>query len=223
MPPAARAAGGACADAARCALPSVPSLPLPRRVTFEYTLLAGVNDQLRHAGGWRAAQAAAGWAWAARRAGPSPCLRPPPSRGPLPSLSRPPAEELATLLRRHDLRSHVNLIPWNPVDESGALGVCVRRAATCAWVHGREQGLGARHCYAPLLTAPPSPPLLPPCLSAEFQRPTRRAVQQFASVLESAGVPVSLRHTRGLEAAAACGQLRNQHQQQPLPEFAVPL
>ncbi|PRW33242.1 ribosomal RNA large subunit methyltransferase N isoform A [Chlorella sorokiniana] len=103
-----------------------------RRVTFEYTLLSGVNDQLRH------------------------------------------AEELAALLRRHDLRSHVNLIPWNPVDES------------------------------------------------EFQRPSRRAVQQFAAVLESAGVPVSLRNTRGLEAAAACGQLRNRHQKQPLEEFAVP-
>jgi 23S rRNA (adenine2503-C2)-methyltransferase len=29
------------------------------------------------------------------------------------------AEELAGLLRRHQLRSHVNVIPWNPVDESG--------------------------------------------------------------------------------------------------------
>ena len=28
------------------------------------------------------------------------------------------AEELGTLLSRYDLRSHVNLIPWNPVDES---------------------------------------------------------------------------------------------------------
>lgn len=46
-------------------------------MTFEYTLLAGVNDSAAH------------------------------------------AEELAALLRRHDLRSHVNAIPWNPVDESG--------------------------------------------------------------------------------------------------------
>ncbi len=28
------------------------------------------------------------------------------------------AEELASLLKSHDLASHVNLIPWNPVDES---------------------------------------------------------------------------------------------------------
>lgn len=65
-----------------------------------------------------------------------------------------------------------------------------------------------------------SSPLYPP--PAEFQRPSRRAVQQFAAVLESAGVPVSLRNTRGLEAAAACGQLRNRHQKQPLEQFAVP-
>ncbi|EFN52752.1 hypothetical protein CHLNCDRAFT_36696 [Chlorella variabilis] len=103
-----------------------------RRVTFEYTLLAGVNDGVGQ------------------------------------------AEELAALLRRHDLRSHVNLIPWNPVDDS------------------------------------------------EFQRPTRRAVQAFAAALEQRGIPVSVRHTRGLEAAAACGQLRNQHQKTPLAEFAVP-
>ena len=47
-------------------------------------------------------------------------------------------------------------------------------------------------------------------------------MQQFASALESRGIPVSLRNTRGLEAAAACGQLRNQHQKTPLEEFAVP-
>lgn len=49
-----------------------------RRVTFEYTLLAGVNDSAAN------------------------------------------AQQLGALLRRHDLRSHVNVIPWNPVDESGA-------------------------------------------------------------------------------------------------------
>lgn len=47
-----------------------------RRVSFEYTLLSGVNDQHQH------------------------------------------AAQLASLLRSHDMCSHVNLIPWNPVDES---------------------------------------------------------------------------------------------------------
>lgn len=70
---------------------------------------------------------------------------------------------------------------------------------------------------------PPSCPSIPPNeRPAEFQRPTRRAVQAFAAALEQRGIPVSVRHTRGLEAAAACGQLRNQHQKTPLAEFAVP-
>ncbi len=58
--------------------------------------------------------------------------------------------------------------------------------------------------------------------AAEFQRPSRRSVQAFVAALEAAGVPVSLRQTRGLEAAAACGQLRNQHQRTPLPSFELP-
>ncbi|KAG2482550.1 hypothetical protein HYH03_018509 [Edaphochlamys debaryana] len=104
-----------------------------RRVTFEYTLLSGVNDEPAH------------------------------------------AEELLALLKRHNLLSHVNLIRWNPVDES------------------------------------------------EFQRPSRNRVFAFKKVLEEAGLAVSIRETRGLEAAAACGQLRNQFQKTPLPEFERPL
>ncbi len=48
-----------------------------------------------------------------------------------------------------------------------------------------------------------------------FHRPRRR-------ILEAAGLPVTVRVTRGLEAAAACGQLRNRHQKEPLPGFGVP-
>jgi len=103
-----------------------------RRVTFEYTLMAGVNDGDEH------------------------------------------ARELAALLQRHQLASHVNIIPWNPVDES------------------------------------------------EFKRPSNNRVYAFQRELEAAGVPCTRRITRGLEAAAACGQLRNQHQKQPLEEFQVP-
>jgi len=40
-----------------------------------------------------------------------------------------------------------------------------------------------------------------------------------AQALQRGGVPVSVRVTRGLEAAAACGQLRNAHQKEPLPSF----
>ncbi len=88
--------------------------------------------------------------------------------------ARSQAAELAALLKAHDLGSHVNLIPWNPVTES------------------------------------------------EFARPSRNRVFGFVRALEAAGVTTTVRVTRGLEAAAACGQLRNEHQKLPLPSFAQP-
>jgi len=104
-----------------------------RRVSIEYTLLAGVNDSADN------------------------------------------AKELAALLRRYSGSRkegcwHVNVIPWNPVDES------------------------------------------------EFKRPSKGGVDLFVRVLKAHGVPVSVRITRGLEAAAACGQLRNMYQKDALPE-----
>lgn len=99
-----------------------------RRVTFEYTLLGGVNDQPQH------------------------------------------ARELAALLRSHNMASHVNVIPWNPVDDS------------------------------------------------EFERPSERDTADFTRALEAEGVATTLRATRGLEAAAACGQLRNEFQKRAVPE-----
>lgn len=42
-------------------------------------------------------------------------------------------------------------------------------------------------------------------------------VQAFAAALESNRVTVSTRQTRGLDADAACGQLRNKFQKSPLP------
>lgn len=100
-----------------------------RRVTFEYTLLAGVNDDIQQ------------------------------------------ARDLAALLKKHgNMKSHVNVIPWNPVDES------------------------------------------------EFKRPSRNSVTTFVRVLEESGIRTSIRVTRGLEAAAACGQLRNQHQTEPIKD-----
>lgn len=173
-------------------------------MTFEYTLLAGVNDGVAH------------------------------------------AHELGALLRRHDLRSHVNVIPWNPVDESGAVPAgsssAVRPLLVTHLVRRRRRRMVSRsslelccsactQAVAQVLRHPaggatpipaplhPATPLLP---VAEFQRPTRRSVQAFVAALEAAGVPVSLRQTRGLEAAAACGQLRNQHQRTPLPSFEMP-
>lgn len=59
--------------------------------------------------------------------------------------------------------------------------------------------------------------------SPGFTRPSRNRVLAFVHAVEAAGLTITVRETRGLEAAAACGQLRNQFQKQPLPEFAQPL
>lgn len=87
-----------------------------RRITFEYILLAGVNDS--------------------------------------PELAR----ELASLLR--GFPHHVNLIPYNPIRE------------------------------------------------ADYQRPSRQRLQAFAAALQQHKIAASIRYSRGLEAEAACGQLR---------------
>ncbi len=87
-----------------------------RRVTFEYVLLAGVNDLPQH------------------------------------------ALELAQRLR--GFQSHVNLIPYNPIQE------------------------------------------------ADYKRPRHDQIASFVKVLEQQKIAVSVRYSRGLEADAACGQLR---------------
>ena len=91
-----------------------------RRITFEYILLAGVND--------------------------------------LPEQ----AIALAELIK--GFQSHVNLIPYNPISE------------------------------------------------ADYQRPTPERTQAFADILEERHVAVSVRYSRGLQADAACGQLRASRQ-----------
>ncbi len=87
-----------------------------RRISFEYVLLAGVNDSPKQ------------------------------------------ATELAQHLR--GFQCHVNLIPYNPIQE------------------------------------------------ADYERPTPRAVQAFVNALQQQQIAVSVRYSRGLEANAACGQLR---------------
>ena len=87
-----------------------------RRVTFEYILLAGINDLTEN------------------------------------------AKELTQRLK--GFQTHVNLIPYNPISE------------------------------------------------VDYQRPNNHRIREFAKVLEAAGIAVSVRYSRGLEADAACGQLR---------------
>jgi 23S rRNA (adenine2503-C2)-methyltransferase len=92
-----------------------------RRVSFEYILLGGLNDQPRH------------------------------------------AEALARLLR--GFQSHVNLIAYNPIAEE------------------------------------------------DFRRPTPEAVETFRRHLQERRIAVSVRASRGLDADAACGQLRRRQLQ----------
>ncbi|MGF1480093.1 MAG: 23S rRNA (adenine(2503)-C(2))-methyltransferase RlmN [Cyanophyceae cyanobacterium] len=87
-----------------------------RRVTFEYILLANVNDQPEN------------------------------------------ALELAEHLR--GFQSHVNLIPYNPIQE------------------------------------------------VDYRRPSKNRMETFVNLLRREQIAVSIRYSRGLEADAACGQLR---------------
>jgi 23S rRNA (adenine2503-C2)-methyltransferase len=99
-----------------------------RRVTFEYILLAGLNDLPEH------------------------------------------AIELAQHLR--GFQSHVNLIPYNPIHE------------------------------------------------ADYQRPSDRRIQAFVAALKSQQIAVSVRRSRGLDADAACGQLRATALREPSPKYS---
>lgn len=95
------------------------------RLSFEYTLLAGVNDQREH------------------------------------------AEELATLLHHWNF-NHINLIQYNPIAHSS------------------------------------------------FERPSKAEVLAFMETLAKRRVTARVRLARGLDANAACGQLRNEFQKFPL-------
>lgn len=96
-----------------------------RRISFEYILLAGVNDLPEH------------------------------------------ARELAQALR--GFQCHVNLIPYNPINEM------------------------------------------------DYQRPAEERIQAFQEILTASAIATSVRYSRGLDASAACGQLRATRQQQPQP------
>jgi 23S rRNA (adenine2503-C2)-methyltransferase len=96
-----------------------------RRVTFEYILLAELNDRPEH------------------------------------------AVELAHHLR--GFQSHVNLIPYNPIQE------------------------------------------------VDYKRPDRHRIEAFTDALKQHNIAVSVRYSRGLDADAACGQLRaNKLKESPL-------
>jgi 23S rRNA (adenine2503-C2)-methyltransferase len=45
----------------------------------------------------------------------------------------------------------------------------------------------------------------------DFHRPSAERIDNFAAILQAAGVPTTVRYSRGVEIAAACGQLRAKH------------
>lgn len=47
-----------------------------------------------------------------------------------------------------------------------------------------------------------------------FERPTTAGIDRFAETLRSQGIPTTVRYSRGLEIAAACGQLRARHERE---------
>ncbi|VEP13436.1 putative dual-specificity RNA methyltransferase RlmN [Hyella patelloides LEGE 07179] len=47
-----------------------------------------------------------------------------------------------------------------------------------------------------------------PISEADYQRPSQQRIEKFTNVLQKAKIAVSVRYSRGLEANAACGQLR---------------
>jgi len=48
-----------------------------------------------------------------------------------------------------------------------------------------------------------------PISEVDYQRPTPERIKEFSKLLEQHNIAVSVRHSRGLEADAACGQLRS--------------
>ncbi len=47
-----------------------------------------------------------------------------------------------------------------------------------------------------------------PIREANYKRPNARRIQEFVNALKQQQIAVSVRYSRGLEADAACGQLR---------------
>lgn len=53
---------------------------------------------------------------------------------------------------------------------------------------------------------------LNPTPAAPFERPSVERINRFAEILVEAGIPATVRYSRGVEIAAACGQLRSEHE-----------
>lgn len=54
---------------------------------------------------------------------------------------------------------------------------------------------------------------LNPTPAAPFERPSPERIERFADVIRQQGIPATVRYSRGVDIAAACGQLRVEHEQ----------
>ncbi len=55
---------------------------------------------------------------------------------------------------------------------------------------------------------------LNPTPAAPFERPEPERIERFAEILRARGIPATVRYSRGVDIAAACGQLRVEHERQ---------
>ncbi len=51
-----------------------------------------------------------------------------------------------------------------------------------------------------------------PTPAAPYARPTAEKINRFTSIIEAAGIPATVRYSRGVDIGAACGQLRAEHE-----------
>jgi 23S rRNA (adenine2503-C2)-methyltransferase len=58
---------------------------------------------------------------------------------------------------------------------------------------------------------------LNPTPAAPFERPSPERIERFADVIRQHGIPATVRYSRGVDIAAACGQLRVEHERSALP------
>ena len=56
---------------------------------------------------------------------------------------------------------------------------------------------------------------LNPTPAAPFERPSPERIARFARILDEHGIPTTVRYSRGVDIAAACGQLRAEEEQVP--------
>ncbi len=56
-------------------------------------------------------------------------------------------------------------------------------------------------------------PLNPTSAEPSYERPSEERIQRFARIVEESGIPTSVRYSRGVDIAAACGQLRAEHEE----------